>query len=360
VAIGLLERFVCDQNTGKVVLPPLQDGQAAKTAAKRVAAVGSGPASLALAQHLAVRGHAVTVFERSQELGGVLSWIPKFKLSPEVLKDHLDSLREMGVTFYTNTEVRWIEELLHQGFDAVFLGIGASRASVPQMPGVNLDGVLSSTEFLVRVFYSESDLPQEWESIRDLIGKRVAVLGGGDSAMDCVRTALRLKAAEVTCIYRRDEANMPGSKKEVKAAKEEGAQMLYLSAPAAFTSDDSVQLSGVSCVRMQLGEPDASGRRSAKPVAGSAFQVKADLAILAFGYEVDPAIDDEHLYLLAPPKGTVRVNPQTGATPLKGVLAGGDCVTGPALVSNAVQAGLAAAQGMLRYFAGEQWEKLTG
>ncbi|HAM40840.1 MAG: hypothetical protein A3B73_01980 [Omnitrophica WOR_2 bacterium RIFCSPHIGHO2_02_FULL_63_39] len=360
VAIGLLERFVCDE-WRQMAHRDGQDSPIARTSlSKRVAAVGSGPASLALAQSLARDGHAVTIFERWPHLGGVLRWLPRFKLPARVLEDHLEMLGRLGVKCYPNTEVCWIESLVtDEGFDAAFIGIGAGRPSVPELPGATLDGVLSSTEFLVRVFYDAQQLPNDWEPITDLIGRRVAVLGGGDSAMDCVRTAIRLGAAEVTCVYRRDEANMPGSKKEVQAAKEEGVRFQLLASPVAFRSTDARHVSQVECLRMELGDPDPSGRRAPRPIAGSEFPVEADLVVLAFGYEVEAAFDNEHTYLMAPPRGTVKANPETGATPLRGVFAGGDCVTGANLVCMAARAGLVAAQGMRRYFAGEPWERLT-
>lgn len=360
VAIGLLERFVCDQNRVGVddVHPP--STPTPTTGGKRVAAIGSGPASLAFAQAMARAGHRVTVFERWPKLGGVLRWIPRFKLPPEILDAHLAMLSRLGVTCYTNTEVSWIESLLDdEGFDGVFIGIGASLPSMPPLPGASLEGICSSTEFLVRTFYGREELPNNWEPITDLLDRRVVVLGGGDSAMDCARTALRLRAAEVTCAYRRDEANMPGSKKEVRAAKEEGADLQWLTAPVAFHADDGRSVSQVECVRMELGAPDASGRRPPTPIPRSAFRIDADLVILAFGYEVESVFDNEHFFLMAPPKGRVRANPDTGATPLRGVFAGGDCVTGPHLVCTAARAGLAAAQHMLRYFSGEPWEALT-
>lgn len=358
VAIGCLERFVCDQhrarNGREAHAPAPAEGR------KRAAAIGSGPASLAFAQAMARAGHRVTVFERWPKLGGVLRWIPRFKLPPELLEEHLAMLGRLGVTFYTDTEVCWVESLLTDaGFDGVFIGIGASRPSMPQLPGAFLPGVCSSTEFLVRAGYGGEALPNEWEPITDLIGRRVVVLGGGDSAMNCVRTALRLRAAEVTCAYRRDEANMPGSKKEVRAAKDEGATLQWLTAPVAFHAGDGRSVSQVECVRMELGPPDASGRRSPRPTPNSAFRLEADLAILAFGYDVESVFDYEHTFLMAPPKGTVRAHPATGATSLRGVFAGGDCVTGPNLVCTAARAGLDAAQHMLRYFAGEPWEALA-
>ena len=247
--------------------------------------------------------------------------------------------------------------LLKEGFGAVFLGIGAGRPAVPKIPGIELDGIQSSTEFLVRTYYDAKGMPNGWRPITELKSKRVVVLGGGDSAMDCLRTAARLDAAEVTCLYRRDEANMPGSKKEVRAAKEEGVKTQYLVAPTAFSSKNAKTVSQVQCVRMELGPPDASGRRSPVTVAGSEFTVEADLVILAFGYEVEPLA--EAPANLMSQKGTVKVNSSTGATALPGVFAGGDCATGPNLVCAAARSGVVAAQGALRHFAGETWESLV-
>jgi glutamate synthase (NADPH) small chain len=343
VAIGPLERFVADR--GLLTEPPVgKDRTLPNSGSKRVAAVGSGPASLALAHSLASEGHTVTVFERWPLSGGVLRWIPRFKLPVNILEAHLEKLRRLGVTFRTHTEVRSAQDLLAQGFDAVFLGIGASRPSAPRIPGGEMEGILSATEFLVRVFYQGAAPPNGWQPIVRLTGKRVVVLGGGDSAMDCLRAAVRLGASETTCLYRRDEANMPGSKKEVKAAREEGVRLMFLVSPTAFCSRDGQSVTGVECVRMELGPPGPSGRRSPAPVAGSDFFVEADLIVLAFGYEVEG--------------GPVQADPATGATPLPGVFAGGDCVTGPQLVSTAARGGLAAAQGIRRYFAGEPWDVL--
>jgi glutamate synthase (NADPH/NADH) small chain len=359
VAIGLLERYVADQAAKRPELKDQPGSLKPAQAKKRVAAVGSGPASLAFAQRMACcEGHAVTIFERWPGLGGVLRWIPRFKLPTEVINHHIEALKQVGVTFKTGVEIRSVNELLNEGFDGVFLGVGASRPSSPKIPGSALAGILSSTEFLVRIYFDSETLPNNWQPMGSLAGKRVVVLGGGDSAMDCVRSAIRLGASSVTCVYRRDEANMPGSKKEVKAAKEEGANLQFLSSQVAFHSHDGSAVSHVECIRMELGAPDASGRRSPVAVKDSTFNVDADLVVLAFGYEVEPTLD-EHAQLIPPPKGIIQINPATGATAVAGVCAGGDCVTGPSLVSTAARSGIVAAEGLLRYFAGESWEALA-
>jgi len=355
IAIGQLERFVADvglKNFKTKEQPIVQPQQR-----KRLAAVGSGPASLAFAQNLQLQGHPVTVIERWSRLGGVLSWIPHFKLPAEVLDRHLESLRELGVRFQTGVEVRSAGELL-KNYDAVFLGVGASRPSSPKIPGIKLGGVLSSTEFLVGVYYDPSStLPNQWQPLTSLKGQRVGVFGGGDSAMDCVRTAIRLGASEALCFYRRDEANMPGSKKEVRTAKAEGVKFQLLAAPRAFHSRDSRTVSQIECIRMELGAPDSSGRRSPVPVKNSTFMTDVDLVVLAFGYEVEDAFEEKSDLLT--PKNLIKTNPVTGATPIPGVFAGGDCVTGPSLVCAAAYAGVVAAQNALRYFNGEPWENLA-
>lgn len=360
VAIGWLERFLayraqCNQAAWEVERPVPHPQR------KRLAAVGSGPASLAFAQRMAREGHEVTIFERWPRVGGVLRWIPRFKLPLLVLERHLAMLEQLGVRFQTGTAVQSVRKLLAQGFDGVFVGIGASRPAAPRIPGDDLEGVLSSTAFLVRVCYDQDALPNGWPPLTGLEGARVVVLGGGDSAMDCVRTAIRLNAFDVTCVYRRDEANMPGSQKEVKAAKEEGARFLLLASPIAFGSRDGRHVSQVECQRMELGPPDASGRRAPVPVEGSTLTVDADLVVLAFGYEVETeCLAEQERWSMVSMQGEVQVNPATGATPLPGVVAGGDCVTGPHLVSTAARSGLVAAQGLLRYFAGEPWDTLAG
>ena len=343
VAIGLLERFVSER--GETGFKSNGSPHAPRvTVKKRAAAIGSGPASLAFAQILARQGHSVTVFERWPHAGGVLRWIPRFKMPEAVLDKHIETLVKLGVSFKTGVEVRTSGELLSKGFDAVFVGIGASRPSSPKIPGIALGNILSSTEFLVRVYYDPKAVPNGWKPITGLAGRRIVVLGGGDSAMDCVRTAIRLGSTDVSLLYRRDEANMPGSKKEVKATKEEGVRMEYLAAPVAFHTDDAANVSRVECVRMELGPPDASGRRSPVAIEGSTFIKEADLVVLAFGYEVEG--------------GVVKTHSATGATAAPGVFAGGDCVTGPNLVCTAARQGVLAAQGASRYFAGEAWETL--
>lgn len=354
VAIGVLERFVADQSAGRAEAGP----RPPTTTRKRVAAVGSGPAGLAFAQRMACAGHEVTVFERWPRVGGVLRWIPRFKLPRPVLERHAAMLQQWGVRFVTGTEVRSVEALRAQGFDAVFLGVGASRPSTPRLPGVELDGIMSSTEFLARVYYDRTALPNGWQPLTDLVDQRVVVVGGGDSAMDCARTALRLGAGSATCVYRRDEANMPGSKKEVQAAKDEGVEMQWLTAPIAFHAHPRQSAPDMECIHMELGPPDASGRRSPAPIEGATFTMEAELIVLALGYDVEPVLA-EHAQLAPTKRGTMTINPATGATPLPGIVAGGDCVTGPGLASTAARSGVVAAEGLLRYFAGESWDALA-
>ncbi len=341
VAIGLLERFVADHGAKGSEWDHWSEKDIRELAApptQRIAAIGSGPASLALAKVLAGVGYEITLFERSSQAGGVLRWLPRFKMPGRLVDEYLVSLRQAGVVIRTRTEVKSAKALLDQGFHAVFIGIGASRPTKASLPGESLDGVVSSTEFLTH--------------LTPLARKRVVVLGGGDTAMDCTRTAIRLGAREVTCLYRRDEANMPGSKKEVAAAKEEGVRFFYLSAPTQFLSRGrGARLACVEYQRMALGEPDASGRRSVTPVEGARFTMNADVAVVAFGYDVENPLEEF--------SGRLKINPATGATSMEGVFAGGDCAPHLMLVSSAANAGLAAAQGMIRYFAGEPWSSLA-
>lgn len=371
VSIGLLERFVADHRRTahepfeRLTRRDLGDAQWVNDldgerfpGQPHVAVVGSGPAGLAAAGWLVERGVEVTVFERSGKAGGVLEWIPRFKMPPATVARWVDRLEQAGVTFQYGASISSWDPLFRHGYDAVVLAIGASGPVTPPMPGGEAGQILTATEFLRRA-HGDCSLPLAWEPIRDLSGRRVVVLGGGDSAMDCVRTAIRLRAKEVRCVYRRDEANMPGSKKELVAAKEEGARFLFLTAPQGFKMDRRGNVSHVLCSRMTLGEPDASGRRSVMPMEGTAFHVEADLVVTAFGFEVEGSLKGVPPGFYNDRLARLRARPETGATAVRGVFAAGDCVTGPLLVSTSVRSGLTAAQGVIRFLTGESWDTLA-
>jgi glutamate synthase (NADPH/NADH) small chain len=311
-----------------------------------VAIVGSGPAGLACADELAKQGYQVTVFEAQQRAGGLLmNGIPAFKLEKEVVDRRVEVIRRRGVTFCLNTrvgsEVAFAE--LRTRFDALFLGAGAQKPRGLDVPGAGLEGVLPALPFLV-----EKNVPDPQRPGRiDVRGKRVVVLGGGDTAMDCLRTAIRSGAAEATCIYRRDLENMPGSRKEYYNAVEEGAQFQFLTNPVRL--EGAGRLEGVRCVRMQLGRPDAPGRRSPQPVAGSEFVVRADLALVAYGFDPEPAENMLGLDEIATDRWGAMIVDANQMTSMPGVFAGGDLSRGASLVVHAVRDGRKAAEGIHRY-----------
>jgi glutamate synthase (NADPH/NADH) small chain len=303
-----------------------------------VAVVGSGPAGLVVAEELAKRGHTVVVYEAWPLPGGLLRYgIPSFKISKRVVDEKVQMLEKLGVTFVTNTLVGrdiTIDQLLEGEFDAVFLGYGAGQGVKMGVPGEDLDGIIQATDFLVRSNVPPEHLPPDWRRPIDP-GDRVAVIGGGDTAMDCLRSALRLGAREVTCIYRRTEAEMPGSAKERQNALDEGAQIMYLAAPVEFLGDEHNHVRAARCQRMELGERDASGRPRPVPIPGSEFEIPVDTVVLALGYRVERLIPETTPGLEANRNGTVVIDPATGATSRPGLFSGGDAVRGPDYVVDA-------------------------
>lgn len=339
VAIGAVERFINEYAIAREGLPV---PPAVPLTGYRVAVVGAGPAGLACAEALARRGHVVEVYDAHPQPGGLLRFgIPGFKLDPAVVDRRVDYLRRLGIRFICGTRVGPDIPLedLRRRYDAVFLATGATTPKRPGLPGVDLEGVVDALPFLLR---NTADPARR----DDLSGRRVVVLGGGDTAMDCLRTAVRLGASRVTCVYRRDEANMPGSRREVKAAREEGVEFVWLAAPARFLDDGTGRLAGVECIRMELGPPDADGRRRPVPIPGSEFTIPADVAVLAFGFDGTPvpAADGPRTTSM----GTYVVNPD-GSTDLPGVFAGGDAVRGPDLVVTALADGRKVAEAIDRY-----------
>lgn len=350
-ALGKLEMFVADYQRAAEGWP--RPEMAPKTG-KRVAIVGSGPAGMAVAESLVKRGHSITVFEAAPYPAGLLMYgIPNFKLPKSLVMDKIEFMKSLGVAFVCNTRVGdkiTIEDLFREGYHAVFIGVGANVDAKLKAPGVELAGIYQSGEFLIRTNPPKAIVPPNLREV-PAVGDRVAVIGGGDTATDCLRTALRLGATDVVCYYRRTEVEMPGSKKERQHALEEGARVEYLVAPTRFFGNESGHLTSMELQRMELGEPDKSGRRRPVPVKGSEFTVAVDTVVLALGYWPDETIGKTTPDLKTHEYGLIDVDKETGATSRRGVFAGGDAVTGPDLVSTAVAAGFRAADAMDEYLA---------
>ena len=352
LAIGHLERFVADweRQAGAVGLPPI-----AAPTGKRVAIVGSGPAGLSAAGELIQRGHQVRVLEALHEIGGVLVYgIPEFRLPKAIVRQEVDNLRRMGVEFETDVVVGktvTVDELLaEEGFDAVFIATGAGLPRFLGVPGEHLNGVCSANEFLTRVNLMKAwRFPEYDEPVQDCRGRTVAVIGGGNTALDSIRTALRLGAKEAMLIYRRSEAEMPARAEEVHHAREEGIRFHTLANPVEFLGDENGRLTAVRCVRMELGEPDADGRRQSRPVPGSELELPLDVAIVAVGTSANPIVQSSTPGLATTRKGYIEADPETLRTSKPGVFAGGDIVTGAATVILAMGAGRKAARSVDEY-----------
>ncbi|MBR5075122.1 MAG: NADPH-dependent glutamate synthase [Bacteroidales bacterium] len=344
VSIGKLERFVADYNQDQTQEAHIKGSDV------KVAVVGSGPAGLACASDLAKLGYSVTVFESLHKTGGVLTYgIPEFRLPKKaVVEKELDKLKALGIKFETDVFVGrtvTIDELMDkEGFKAVFVGTGAGLPMFLGIPGENLNGVFSANEYLTRnnlmqAFSKESDTPIFW-------ARKVCVVGGGNVAMDAARTALRL-GAEVTIVYRRTEKELPARAEEVHHAMEEGIKFQMLTNPVEVLGDENGWVRGIRCIRMELGEPDESGRRSPIPIQGSEFEIETDALIVALGTKINRLIADTTPGLETDRKG--RLLTTETATSRKGVFAGGDVVTGAATVILAMGEGRKAAAAIHKY-----------
>jgi len=349
VAIGKLEAFATDtqRRASGIPMPEL-----APATGRKVGVVGAGPAGLAVAEELVKKGHSVTLFDAWPEPGGVLLYgIPNFKMKKEILDDYLNHLWEMGIDFVGNTFIGkdvTIDQLFGQGYHAVFLGHGASLGNQLDTPGADLPGVMMATDFLVRGNLREEQLPG---FMREPLpsADQVLVIGGGDTSMDCVRTAVRLGVKEVTCVYRRTEAEQLGREEERHHAREEGVRFEYLAAPVKMDAGPDGRVARVHFERMELGEPDESGRRRPVPT-GEEFVVHASIVVVAIGYGPDEGVMSSATDIQTN-RSRIEVHPETFETSRPGVFAGGDCVNGADLVVTALADGRHAADAIDAYLA---------
>ena len=347
VAIGRLERFVADWNmkhsTEKTEKP--------QTNGKKVAIVGAGPSGLSCAGDLARKGYEVTIFEAFHKAGGVLVYgIPEFRLPKAIVQQEIDKLTELGVKVETNMvigKVLSVDELFEMGYQAVFIGSGAGLPSFLGIPGEGLVGVYSANEFLTRINLMKAYQEGYDTPIRH--ARSVAVVGGGNVAMDAARSAKRLGAEHVYIVYRRSEAEMPARLEEIHHAKEEGIEFMLLTNPTEVIGDENGNVAGMKCIKMELGEPDASGRRRPQPIPGSEFVLDVDAAIMSVGTSPNPLIRSTTEGLEANKHGCLVVNEDTMQTTREGVYAGGDAVTGAATVILAMGAGKTAAKSIDEY-----------
>jgi glutamate synthase (NADPH/NADH) small chain len=348
VAIGRLERFAADfgmkSRETKV--------EKVESTGKRVAIIGAGPSGLACAGDLAKAGHAVTIFEALHVAGGVLMYgIPQFRLPKEIVQTEITNLKKMGVEILTNQvvgKITSVDELMENGYDAVFIGTGAGLPYFMDIPGENLNGVYSANEFLTRTNLMKGyKFPDYATPVK--VGKNVAVLGAGNVAMDSARTALRLGAENVYIVYRRSRAEMPARNEELEHAEEEGIQFRLLTNPVSIEGDERGWVKSLTCLRYELGEPDASGRRSPVAILGSEFDIPMDTVVVAIGQGPNPLVTTSTPGLELNKRGNIVADEETLMTSKPGVFAGGDIVTGAATVILAMGAGKKAASGIHQY-----------
>ncbi len=346
IAIGRLERYCADYEMGKGVNAPVKPDSTGRT----VAVIGAGPAGLTAAADLAKAGHSVTIFESLHDTGGVLTYgIPEFRLPKAIVRAEVDYIKQLGVDVkvdYVIGKIKTLDELREE-FDAVFLGTGAGLPKFMGIEGENLNGVYSANEFLTRVNLMKAyQFPDYDTPVKR--GRKVIVVGGGNVAMDAARSALRLGADEVSIVYRRGEEELPARKEEVGNAKEEGIVFSLLANPVRILEGENMTVNGVECIKMELGEPDGSGRRSPIPVEGSEHVLDADVVIIAIGTSPNPMIFSGSSGLETNSRGTIIVD-ENGKTSLDNVYAGGDAVTGAATVISAMGAAKIAAKAIDEY-----------
>ncbi len=348
VAIGYLERFAADyeRESGLISIPEIEEKNG-----RKVACIGSGPAGLTFAGEMAKKGYDVTVFEALHEIGGVLKYgIPEFRLPNHIVDVEIESLKKMGVQFETNFIVgktATIEDLKEEGFEAFFTGSGAGLPRFMNIPGENYIGILSSNEYLTRI-----NLMHAAEQSSDtpvISGNKVMVVGGGNTAMDSVRTAKRLGAERAMIVYRRSMEEMPARNEEIEHAKEEGVEFMTLSNPLEYYANEKGQVNRVKIQKMELGEPDASGRRRPVPVEDSEEMIEVDTVVVSVGVSPNPIVPDSLPELKTTSWGTIQVNEETLQSSMPEMFAGGDIVRGGATVILAMGDGRKAAQKMDEY-----------
>ena len=346
IAIGRLERYVADWERENEPTMETQTPDTPESTGKRVAVVGSGPAGLTAAADLVKMGHSVTIFEALHIGGGVLMYgIPEFRLPKEIVQAEVDYVKSLGAELVLDAvigKIDTVDELLASGFDAVFLGTGAGLPMFMNIPGENLCGIYSANEFLTRTNLMKAYLFPAYDTPLST-GKRVAVIGGGNVAMDSARCALRLGAEEVYIIYRRSEVELPARREEVENAMEEGIIFKFLTNPVEFIGNEQGWVTSMKCIEMELGEPDDSGRRRPIPKEGSEFIIDIDTVVVALGTTPNPLIASTTDGLDTTRRGTVVADEETGKTNKDRVWAGGDIVTGAATVISAMGAGKRAA-----------------
>jgi glutamate synthase (NADPH/NADH) small chain len=339
IAIGALERFVADWAMREGVIK--EEVTKAPSNNIRVAVVGSGPSGITVAANLAKLGYEVTIFEALQKPGGLLIYgIPEFKLPKKVVECEIDHLKHLGVDIQTNVVIGrtyTIKELFQNGYRAIFLGIGLGMPRFLNIPGENLVNIYTANEILIRTNLMKAYLFPKYDTPIK-VGDIVAVVGGGNVAMDAARTAIRLGAKEVYIVYRRSEEEMPAWKKELINAKEEGVKLQLLTQPIRFIGDKDGRVTGMECLKMQLGEPDASGRRRPIPIKGSEFIFKADTVIIAVGYRPNPLIQNTTPEIKVNEEGCIIVDKHC-RTSMNGVYAAGDIILGEATVAEAIGTG---------------------